>query len=199
MNELLGKLLKLKPVQKAGLTAAAALVIAGMYYQFFYADLSDAIAAAKTLNTQLQTEKTQYEKRKIEYLAYRNELKQLQEEQRDLLRVLPKRDEIASFLASVQEQAELSGLVVEDIKQDNEIFDDLYVKIPLRMEVSGGFHAITKFFKSVSELRRIVTIEDLMLLPTKDTASGDSGPTRLKAKFVAATYRYEEQDAGGGT
>ena len=199
MNELLSKLLKLKPAHKAALALGAALVIAGLYYQFLYADLSDEIAAAQAKNTQLADEKSQYEKRKIEYLAYRNELKQLQEEQRDLLRVLPKRDEIASFLTSIQEQAELSGLVVEVINQDNEVFDDLYVKIPLRMEVSGGFHAITKFFKSVSELRRIVTIEDLMLTPTRETASGESTQTRLKAKFVAATYRYEEPNAGGGT
>ena len=134
----------------------------------------------------------------MEYLAYRSELKQLQVEQRELLRALPKRDEIASFLSSIQEQAELSGLEVLTFTVDAEVPEDLYVKIPVRMEVRGGFHAITKFFKSVSELRRIVTIEDLGLLPERDAKDE---VTRLRAKFVAATYRYQDptEQAGGGT
>ncbi len=73
------------------------------------------------------------------------------------------------------------------------------MKIPMRMEVRGGFHSITKFFKNVSELRRIVTVENLALLPERDGKDA-SAPTRLKAKFVAATYRYQNPaEAGGGT
>ena len=145
-------------------------------------------------------ERTGYERRKVEYLAYRNELVQLQEEQRELLRVLPKRDEIASFLASIQEQGELSGLEVVSFNVENEVPEDLYIKIPVRMEVRGGFHAVTKFFKSISELRRIVTVEDLILVPERDLRD-ESAPTRLKARFVAATYRYQDpaEKGGGGT
>jgi type IV pilus assembly protein PilO len=198
MNELISKLMKLKPPHKAALTAVAVAVIAGLYYQFFYADLSDGIAAAEASRTRLSEERSGYEKRKIEYLAYRNELVQLQEEQRELLRVLPKRDEIASFVASIQEQGELSGLEVTSYNIESEVPDELYVKIPVRMEVRGGFHAVTKFFKSISELRRIVTVEDLALIPERENKE-EGAPTRLKARFIAATYRYQEPgDKGGG-
>jgi type IV pilus assembly protein PilO len=202
MNELIAKLLKLKTPHKVAVAAVASLVIGGLYYQFFYADLSDSIAQAEVTRTKLREERISYDKRKAEYLAYRNELKQLQAEQRDLLRVLPKRDEIASFLASIQEQGELSGLEVTSFTVDAELHEELYVKIPVRMEVKGGFHAITKFFKNVSELRRIVTIEDLVMLPERDPAKGDVAATRIKARFIAATYRYQdpaESGAGGGT
>jgi type IV pilus assembly protein PilO len=199
MNELISKLMKLKPPQKAAITAVAIAVIAGLYYQFFYADISDELAAAEASRARLVEERTGYERRKVEYLAYRNELVQLQEEQRELLRVLPKKDEIASFLASIQEQGELAGLELTSFNLENEIPDELYVKIPVRMEVRGGFHAVTKFFKSVSELRRIVTVEDLALLPERDPKN--EGSTRLKARFIAATYRYADpvEKAGGGT
>jgi type IV pilus assembly protein PilO len=114
--------------------------------------------------------------------------------------VLPKRDEIASFLASIQEQGELSGLEVLSFNVENEIPEELYIKIPVRMEVKGGFHSVTKFFKSVSELRRIVTIEDLAMVPERDLKD-ENAPTRLKARFVAATYRYQDpaEKNGGGT
>ena len=201
MNELISKLLKLKTAHKIAVAAGACLVIAGAYYQFFYADLSDSIANAEVAREKLREERETYNKRKAEYLAYRNELKQLQEEQRDLLRVLPKRDEIASFLSSIQEQAELSGLEVPLFAVDAEQFEELYVKIPVRMELRGGFHAITKFFKNVSELRRIVTVEDLVLTPERDPLKGDAGSGRIKAKFVASTYRYQDpaEKPGGGS
>jgi Tfp pilus assembly protein PilO len=188
MNELISKLTKLKAGQKLGVTAVAVVVIAGLYYQFFYADISDGITAAEAQKQQLSDERASYEKRRVEYLAYRNELKQLQEEQRDLLRVLPKRDEMASFLSSIQEQAELAGLEVQAVIPDAEVPEDLYVKIPVRMEVKGGFHAITKFFKNLSELRRIVTVEDLGFAPD-GTDVKDPNSVRLKAKFTAVTYR----------
>jgi len=198
MNEIISKLLKLKTPQKVAVTLVAALVLGGVYYQFFYADLSDSITSEESLKARLTQELTTYEQRKIEYLAYRNELKQLQEEQRELLRVLPKKDEIASFMSSIQEQAELSGLELLTFAPDAESFEELYVKIPIRMEVRGGFHSITKFFKNVSELRRIVTVENLNLLP--EPGKDASAPTRLKAKFIAATYRYQNPtEAGGGT
>jgi Tfp pilus assembly protein PilO len=189
MNELVSKLIKLKPAQKVGATLLAVFVVAGLYYQLFYADLSDAIAAAETTQRGLREEKATYEKRRIEYLAYRSELKQLQEEQRDLLRVLPKRDEMASFLSSIQEQAELAGLEIPVFSPDSEVPEDLYVRIPVRMEVKGGFHAITKFFKNLSELRRIVTVEDLSFVPEGPDKNSATNGTRLKARFVAVTYR----------
>jgi type IV pilus assembly protein PilO len=198
MNEIISKLLKLKTPQKVAVTVVAALVLGGAYYQFLYADLSDSIAGEETAKARLTQELTTYEQRRIEYLAYRNELKQLQEEQRELLRVLPKKDEIASFMSSIQEQAELSGLELLTFAPDAETFEELYVKIPIKMEVRGGFHSITKFFKNVSELRRIVTVENLNLLP--EPGKDASAPTRLKAKFIAATYRYQNPtEAGGGT
>ena len=198
MNELISKLLKLKTPHKVAVTVIACLVLGGGYYQFFYADLSDGITAAESEKGRLTQELATYEQRKVEYLAYRNELKQLQEEQRELLRVLPKKDEMASFMSSIQEQAELSGLELLTFAPDAEVFEELYVKIPIRMEVRGGFHAITKFFKNVSELRRIVTVENLNLLP--EPGKDANAPTRMKAKFIAATYRYQNpNEAGGGT
>ena len=80
---------------------------------------------------------------------------------------------------------------------DPETPEDLYVKIPIRMEVRGGFHSITKFFKNVSELRRIVTVENLNLLP--EPPKDANSPARMRAKFIASTYRYQNpNEAGGG-
>jgi type IV pilus assembly protein PilO len=204
MNELVAKLLKLKTPAKIGVVLAAIAVIAGGYWQFAYADLSSAVDSAVVVQNRLKDERATYERRKVEYLAYRHELQQLQDEQRELLRVLPKKDEMASFLSNIQEQAEMAGLEVLTFTQGAEVPEELYVKIPVQMEVRGGFHTVTKFFKNVSELRRIVNIEDLNINPDRLPNQGNddgTAPTRVRAKFIAATFRYQDKpgEGGGGT
>jgi type IV pilus assembly protein PilO len=191
MNEIIGKLLRLKAPIKAAITAVLLVGLCGLYYLLFYTDLSGEIATATQGQNQLKTEKDSYEKRKREYVAYRDELRKLQEEQRELLKALPKKAEIPSFISSVQEQAELSGLEVLSMNIEPEAPEELYVRIPVRMEVRGNYHSLTKFFKNVSELRRIVNIENFALMVDRQEES--NAPPKMRARFVAATFRYSEK------
>jgi len=198
MRELAAKLLKLKTPGKIAVTLAAIGVLGLLFYQLVYSDLSDEIGRARGQKTELESERASYVKRKAEYTAYRLELKQLLDEQRDLLKALPKKAEIPSFISNVQEQAELSGLELLHIDIDPETPQELYVKIPVKMEIRGTYHQIAKFFKNTSELRRIVNVENLSLTPERNgPADPFGGPSRLRAKFVAATFRFKESPADG--
>ena len=193
MKELIAKLLGLKTAGKIGVTVGAIGVLGLLFYQVLYSDVRDDIGRAEGQRADLETEKASYATRKREYLAYRSELRLLQEEQRELLRALPKKAEIPSFISNVQEQAELSGLEVLHIDIDPESPQDLYVKIPVKMEIRGTYHQVAKFFKNTSELRRIVNVENLSLTPERNaTAEQMNAPTRMHAKFVAATFRFKE-------
>ena len=198
MNDFLQKLTRLKTPVKIAITAGLVAVILGIYGGLFYLDIEDQIKGARNRQLQLKGEKDNYEKRKREYQAYRNELTQLQQEQRDLLKALPKKAEIPTFLSNLQEQAELAGLEIVSLVIDAENPMELYVRIPVRIEVRGSYHTITKFFKNLSELPRIVNVENLSL--TVEKAELGASP-RMRARFVAATFRYRDQ-AGtpeGGT
>ena len=98
-------------------------------------------------------EKTDYEKRKQEYLAFRNEVNALLEEQKELLRVLPKTDDIEQFIENVQAQIELAGLSKVASVRDAAQPVEMYVKIPIRMSLTGTYHQINHFFKNVGELQ----------------------------------------------
>lgn len=199
MKELIAKLLALKTPGKIAVTIGAIGVLGLLFYQVLYSDLSEDITRAEGQRADLETERTQYDKRKREYLAYRGELRLLQEEQRELLRALPKKAEIPSFISNVQEQAELSGLEVLHIDIDPESPQDLYVKIPVKMEIRGTYHQVAKFFKNTSELRRIVNVENLSLTPERNAVAEQlNSPTRMRAKFVAATFRFKEAAAAAG-
>ncbi len=67
------------------------------------------------------------------------------------------------------------------------------MKIPVKMEIRGTYHQVAKFFKNTSELRRIVNVQDLSLTPERNATSEQmNAPTRMHAKFVAATFRFKE-------
>jgi len=205
MNELIRKIQKLKPAGKVGLTAGILLALGLVYYQVFYSDLSDGLTSAKAHATELEGELASYKVRKNEYLGYRVELNQLMEDQRDLMRALPKKAEIPSFIANIQEQAELAALEVLSIEITAEAPQDLYVKIPVKMEIRGTYHQIAKFFRRISEMRRIVNVENLVIAPdaegrppgTLDFAEG--GPPKLRAKFLASTFRFKDSAPAGAT
>ncbi len=192
MNNFLQKLLRLKTPVKIAATLGVIGVIVAAYGGLFYLDIQDQIKGARARQVQLQAEKTNYENRKREYQAYRNELTQLQQEQRDLLKALPKKAEIPTFLSNLQEQAELAGLEIVSLSIDAENPMELYIRIPVRIEVRGTYHTITKFFKNLSELPRIVNVERLTLSIEK--AELGASP-RMRARFIAVTFRY--RDTGG--
>src|SRR4051812_21777078 len=127
MGGLICKLQKLKPAGKAGGTLGLFLVVGLLYYQFFYSDLADGLTSARAHAAELEGELSSYKVRKNEYLGYRVELNQLLEEQRDLMRALPKKAEIPSFISNIQEQAELAALEVLTIEITAEVQQDLYV------------------------------------------------------------------------
>jgi len=196
MNNFLQKLLRLKAPVKIAATIGLIALIVGAYGGLFYLDIEDQIKAARARQSQLMSEKNNYETRKREYQAYRSELTQLQQEQRDLLKALPKKAEIPTFLSNLQEQAELSGLEIISLSIDAENPMELYIRIPVRIEVRGTYHSITKFFKNLSELPRIVNVEGLSLNVEKIESGGSP---RLRARFVAATFRYAGAGSEEGT
>jgi len=193
MNDVLQKLLRLKTPIKVAITAGLVIAIFGVYGGLFYLDIQDQIKGARSRQQQLHEEKDNYVKRQREYQAYRAELTQLQQEQRELLKALPKKAEIPTFLSNIQEQAELAGLEIVSLTIEAEIPQELYIRIPVRIEVRGTYHTITKFFKNLSELPRIVNVEGLSLGIEKAEATASP---RMRARFVAATFRYREGSGG---
>lgn len=195
MGDFFEKLVKLKTAAKIGITGVVMAGIGAGYFFLFFTDLLEQVKSAQAHQEQLKSEKAQYEKRKVEYLAYRNEMNQLQEDQRELLKQLPKKAEIPTFVGNIQEQAELAGLEVITINIEPEIPQELYIKIPVRLEVKGTYHQVTRYFKNLSELRRVVNVENLSLTPDRAGAGVElqgSIPTKMKARFMANTFRFAE-------
>jgi type IV pilus assembly protein PilO len=192
MQNFFDRIAALSLAAKLGILIALVVLPAAGYWYFFYSDMQDEQRQLEEQQAKLMKEKKEYEKRKQEYLAFRNEVNALLEEQKELLRVLPKADDIEQFIENVQAQIELSGLSkVESVRGAAQPVE-MYVKIPIKMSLVGSYHQINRFFKQIGELKRIVNIEDLSLDPVSVGVSPDQ-PNPLKANFTATTFMFTDK------
>jgi type IV pilus assembly protein PilO len=197
MQSLFDRLANVALAVKLGVLVGVIALLGGGYYYFVYSEMiddrNDLVSRAHKLGDELQS----YQRRKQEYLAFRNEVNALLEEQKELLQVLPKRDDIEQFIESVQQQIELSGLSkVSSVREAAQPLD-MYIKIPVRMSLVGTFHQIDRFFKNVGDLKRIVNIEDLSLAPNDQKDVGLASQNLLKANFVATTFQFVDKNRPG--
>jgi type IV pilus assembly protein PilO len=180
---------------KAGALAGLIVLIFFGYWYFVLGDLQNAQQLAQQHITELQTEKEGYETREREYNQYRNEVADLLEQQKELLRVLPRRDDIEQFIENVQAQIELTGLTKVSSVREAAQPVEMYVKIPVKMSLTGTYHQINHFFKNIGDLKRIVNIENLTMEPVTTAVAMDQ-PDLLKADFIATTFQFVDKGQG---
>ena len=73
--------------------------------------------------------------------------------------------------------------------------EELYLRLPIKMSAIGTFHPLTRFFKNIGELKRIVTISNLQLkhAEVKPQEKELAGGELLDAEFIATTYQLLER------
>ncbi len=189
MDQFFDRVAKVPQAQKAALVVMlCAMVVAGWYFMFFQ-DLQQQKQGLRNEKKRLLKERGEYEQRVQDYLKLRAEIAQLLEEEKELLRVLPNRQEIPTLLESIHAQAELVGLNILTFAPGAESPVEMYFRIPVSMAVQGSYHQLNKFFKNLGELKRIVSVEDLAL---SGPAPAD-GLIRLNANFTVTTFRFQDR------
>jgi type IV pilus assembly protein PilO len=73
--------------------------------------------------------------------------------------------------------------------------DQFYVRVPMKLEISGRYHQIAKFFYGVSQLDRIINLENVNL--GKPEIHGED--VIVHADVLATAFRAAEdaKDVGG--
>jgi len=160
-------------------------VLALLYFFFLYTDLSNAIKAAKDTNQKLKADEAAAG---VAYKAYLDDLTKLEEKKassKDLNKVLPETGEMPSFLTNINQQAEVAGLKVKSVTPLDEQAQPYYYRVPVRIEVSGRFHQLAKFFHGVGRLDRIINVENIEMF---NPIVGDNDETTLSAKCLTTTF-----------
>jgi type IV pilus assembly protein PilO len=86
------------------------------------------------------------------------------------------------------------GMTVESWTNEPETRQDIYARMPIKVRATGTWSQVGEFFRQVTELKQIVSVDGLSL-KTKATDQGTN--PLLSVEFEAATYRFltEEERA----
>lgn len=109
--------------------------------------------------------------------------------------VLPLTDAtIDHLMREFQQQARLVGLSMERWTPAGEKKLDFYAKMPVKIESTGTWHQAGEFFRRVSELQQIVTIEDVSFKTVKQV---EGSHRMLEVDFTASTFRFLAENERG--
>ncbi|MBI5891884.1 MAG: type 4a pilus biogenesis protein PilO [Nitrosomonadales bacterium] len=103
-----------------------------------------------------------------------------------LLKQLPSKSEMDALLTDINQAGLGRGLQFELFRPGAEVATGVFTEQPISLKVSGNYDDLGKFASDISQLPRIVTLNDINIAPDK------SGVLTMDA--VAKTYRYLDED-----
>lgn len=193
MNKHLEKLSKVPLPVKLGVAFGIAVLLTVGNAFALIKPVEDAITAAqneeRTLNAKL------LEKKSIAQNINdrRREMEELENQLKEALTELPEQKEIEELLAQLNDVGRKSGLEIARIEPGTEVNADFYAKIPIKVMVKGNYHEVAMFMQEISNLRRIVNVNEIQL----DAPSMKNDKMMLDSKFTATTFRFVDKAEQG--
>jgi type IV pilus assembly protein PilO len=156
-------LAKLPLVAKAGIIIIWLVLVGVAYFVVFYGDLASSIKAAQGKERQLHQDLALARKAEFAYQKDLAELADREARQSELNKILPEEPHVASFLRSVQEVANVSGINLLAWTPQEHRSEEFYARVPMKLEMRGRYHQIARFFYAVGQLERIINMENISI------------------------------------
>lgn len=164
---------------------AMVAVVAGGWFGL----LSSESEALEALRQTEPTLKNTYKDRlgqAVNLSEYRKQKLQVQEYVTQLEKQLPGKAEMDALLSDINQAGLGRGLQFELFRPGQQQVKDYYAELPISIRVTGRYHDVGSFAADVANLSRIVTLQNITILPAG--TSGTSGTLAMDA--TARTYRY---------
>ena len=160
------------------------LLVAGWWFLW-----SDQLAELEGKQKEEETLKQQYLDKKKQAVNLDLYIEQLAEIDRSfgaLLKQLPNKSEIEALLIEVNQAGLGRGLQFDLFRPGAEQVKDFYAELPIAVQIIGGYHDFGAFAADIAKLPRIVTLNNISIVPGKD------GVLALDA--TTKTFRYLDEE-----
>ena len=162
-------------------------VIAGLWFAWLKS-VDEELLAAQAQEQQLREE---YRKKLVQAVnldALKKQLEQVQQYVSQLEKQLPSKAEMDALLSDINQAGLGRSLQFELFRPGQVSVKEYYAELPIAVKVTGGYHDIALFAADIANLSRIVTLNNLSLVPVKDRDGF------LTLDCTAKTFRYLDQE-----
>lgn len=177
---------------KLGIGFALIALGAVVYFVVFYGDLATNIKAEQSRERQLRSDLAEARKAQHAYNKDAVELTDRQQRQRELNKILPATTEYPAFLSAVQNVANVAGVSLAAWTPQDEVPEEFYARVPMKLELHGRFHQVAKFFYNVGQLDRIINIENIAISEPESAKE----EVVLKVEALATAFHSVDQEQG---
>lgn len=168
---------------KLGVLVLMLLVLVFGGYWFDWKDQLDELASERQKETDLRAKFLDKKAQAINLEAYRKQLADIEQSFGAMLKQLPNKSEMEALLTDINQAGLGRGLQFELFRPAQaETMSEFYAELPITIKVTGAYHDIGAFASDVSQLSRIVTLNDIALQVDKEKG--------LTLEAIAKTYRY---------
>lgn len=182
------KIGQLTKLQRILISVGAAVVVIAVFGYFLYLPEFNRI---EEFRDQIETAEAKLERTKSKANAYdavKKEYDKARGKFEVIARALPEKEEIPSLLTGISQAGKASGLNFLLFQPQGETKKDFYGEIPVKMELSGGYHDLGVFFDRLARLSRVVNVKDFSI-----NQGSEKSPASLKIECTTVTYRFIEQ------
>lgn len=166
-----------------------AVVVAGAFldWQGQYEELKRVEQEEVTLKEAFLAKKSQA----INLDIIKKQLLDTQQSFGALLKQLPSKSEMDALLTDINQAGLGRGLQFDLFRPGAEVATGVFTEQPIAIKVTGNYDDLGNFSSDVSQLPRIVTLNDIIISPIAGNA-GAAGSLSLEA--TAKTYRYLDEE-----
>lgn len=184
---------RLAPAAKAGLTVGVLMLFGAGYYFVFHGEIEDQLAAAQAKGITLTQDLNKARAAEQAYQKDLAEMAEREQRQKELSQILPPTTEYPQFLSAVQSAANDSGVSLSAWTPRERVPDKYYARVPMKVELSGRFHQIARFFYNVGQLDRIINMENIAMTDPKSV----DDEIVLKAEALATAFHVIDNPEAG--
>lgn len=118
--------------------------------------------------------------------ALKKQREQVQQYVTQLEKQLPSKAEMDALLSDINQAGIGRSLQFDLFRPGQVVVREYYAELPISVRVTGRYHDIGSFAADISNLSRIVTINNMSIVPAKEGA--------LTMDAIAKTFRYLDAD-----
>jgi type IV pilus assembly protein PilO len=173
----------------------AVVILVGWY--FFVSSQQDSLTSLTSKEESLKQDFSTKQAKAVNLEALQQQLDEMQDMLRQLLRQLPSKTEMPELLVDISQTALSAGLQSDLFQPGPEVAKDFYAEKPITLRMVGTYHQFGTFISGVASLPRVVilTLHDVSLTP-KTASKGGAAPAdgQLVLQGTVNTYRYLDDE-----
>lgn len=171
---------------KLVLLGILAIILIGLGYWFLWSPQIDDLDQAKAKEQELRQTFLTKKAQAIKVDAYKQQMIDIEKTFGALLKQLPDKSQMDGLLTDINQAGLGRGLEFDLFKPGQETVADFYAEMPIQIKIKGNYHDVGAFATDISKLSRIVTLNDLNIVPLNK----DVKDSVLTMEATAKTYRY---------